>query len=402
MFSVSEFVDTEVSSWPFHPFRAGGIVKYDFTLKTEKDADLQKYFLIVQEIEENFVISCLSDKTQSPSKDGHFKGSQEVSKSGFVAAFICSPTGEYSVTGDVEFINAHGYLEAGYYGFLGFSFWIMIVYGVAVSTWVYYMLKWKNAIMFHHHILMIMLLFSFIDEGCTFTTLYHANKDNATVLEGRLAACLHAFKEAAVRFIGLSLAFGFGMAYPENTHKLIFALFSALHFILSLLQCEGNALYIQHERTLFQNIILTVMCFADALWATVLINALQGTYADLIATKQFRKAKFYKTFGYLFGCITVISCIFIIVLTNFLNSNWRFKQWRLSWWFMQGCWRALYVCVLMFCIFLYKPTETAKYVVGGTELPQNESDAEEFELALDELEVAPAHTYSQEGENSSA
>ena len=43
-------------------------MKYDFTLKTEKDADLQKYFLVIQEIEENFVISCLSDKVSKTSE----------------------------------------------------------------------------------------------------------------------------------------------------------------------------------------------------------------------------------------------------------------------------------------------------------------------------------------------
>jgi len=393
---VATFQNDFLSSYFFMGLSESPEVLIDLNLKSTKENEKLEntkdhYFMVehTENVASQFLVICDPSKEVGEIKENgndlHLKGKKTINSNGFVAAYLCSTGSEaIKIDGKLIFQNPHGYLDSGFFGFLPFQFVLCVGFWVAVCMWLIFMNKWKDTIMFHHKILSLVLCITFVDECLKLMVLIGANsyEDGVGMYVSAFESLFHSFRESGIRYVGMMMAKGWGMANEHVDDSMKLQLACALYFFFSLMdKSEFFFIDMHTEQTLVQKMIIAVLCFFDAIWATFIVNNLRQTYATMIDKRQNAKALFYELFSYIIMGALLVGILLAIICITFLNTTWRQTNWTDSWWYIDGCWRLNFAIVLALFMYLFRPQKGSQYYAQATQLPQHE------EFGLDENDM---------------
>lgn len=369
----------------------------------KKTIDPNNHYVMIEPVGGDFVVDC--DKARKvgtvTKKLNSFIISGEKSKgftTGFVAVYACNKSPEdFKIKGTLNIENPHGFLDSRYFGYIPFECMLTMMYLNLSAFWVIVMLRNTENIMFHHKMFTAILIGTCIDEAFTTFMLNAANaniKGPASFLIVS-EAIFHGLREALVRYIGLMMSRGWGMAEETIDDKWKLQAYCSIYCVIRIIYGVkwGPAQHCDPIYTIAATNVVLILCTFDALWATYVLSALSLTFNKLHESQQHAKALFYERVSYIImGAIGggVLLSFFSI---GFLNTSWRNDFWTQTWWYVEGCWRCEFALILMAFLYVFRPQKGSKAYAQSKQLPT----AEEF--GLEEFDCETRSLHGGEGES---
>jgi len=290
------------------------------------------------------------------------KGTKKIPQTSIVAAYLCIKGSAEKIEGTITFKNPHGYIKPGDFGFIPFSWALAGVYGLCFVYWMLVMCSFRDEVMFHHKVLSVLIILCGIDE---ILNAYALMAENVTPLESTFMLAghvSHALRAGGIRYLGLMLAYGWGMARAHVPQKRYFQVFSILYFVLSMIHFNTDGGYVD-------KVVAVIQCMFDAVFASMVVGNVSDIAEMLENEKQKAKAKFYRVFGRLISGSIAMAFVFASMTILFLQTDWRRRSYQKEWFFTDGCWRLEFCLILMFAMYLFKPSRGSKTYAMAMQLP---------------------------------
>lgn len=295
-----------------------------------------------------------------------------------VAYFFVNGQAQGRVQGSVLYSNSFGYLEAEYFWFIHYSFYLTVFYIALWIAWMMTLATYQENIILHHRVLTVLILFSLVIEMSNFILLARDNAIAESSAFIYLVFLMQVFRESLVRYLALMYSFGWGIAASEIPQKQMIAIFAIVYFSISLFESPRKALHSE------PNPLSVVKVFIDALWGTGIIHSVYSLYLELKEKQQHIKAQFYLHLGQIGAFSLMMATVFVFLARMYVGSKWRYESPLQMWWYADGCWRFQFALILVLCAWLYRPTETSSRLVQSHQIATCEEDAEHFMMESDE------------------
>ena len=111
---------------------------------------------------------------------------------------------------------------------------ISVGYFVFCLGWLYLMSKWADSVMFIHKVLTVLLVSTLFNEVISWYVLDYENKTGQRDQIALVAQLFSAFHGTLVRYVGLMIAFGWGLATNQVPQKAYFQVFSLVYFVMTM------------------------------------------------------------------------------------------------------------------------------------------------------------------------
>jgi len=287
----------------------------------------------------------------------------------FVVFMCVGPEAEGTVSGVVSFQYDHGYIQAGYFGYITFEMLLTTFYAAVLGSWVQSILKPEVDVNLRHKVITVILCFSFVVEIVNFMMLMHDNSVEHPSTLTYIDRMFASGRETLIRYVGLMFAFGWGIAKAEIPEKQMFQFLSLGYFVLDV----GQNIF--PRSTLAYDIWTNVKTLFDALWGTVIIRQVNITRNELLEQKQNAKAEAYRLITKLAMSSLIVGTFFVVLARMYVSTNWMLKSPHKMWWFIDGCWRFEVAFVISYATYLFQPTKVA--VEKYNQVAMNEESGDE-------------------------
>jgi len=271
----------------------------------------------------------------------------------FVVFMCVGPEAEGTVSGTVSYQFDHGFIQAGYFGYITFEMLLTSFYAAILGSWMNSMMKPEVTIGIRHKVITVILCFSFVVEIVNFMMLIHDNAVEDVSSLTYLDRTFGSLRETLIRYVGLMFAFGWGIAKADIPEKQLFQGLALMYFILDIGQSSFA------KSTMMYEFWTNVKTLFDALWGTVIIRQVNITRNELLEEKQMAKADAYRLITKLSMASLIVGTFFVILARMYVSTNWMLKSPHKMWWFIDGCWRFEVAFVICYATYLFAPTEVS-------------------------------------------
>jgi hypothetical protein len=386
VFSNVQKITVEKSSNPYSQNFKKPYFSFEFDIKGKKIKEGDFYAII--EKTDDFHISCERYKsmgTVTAKKNKlTIKGKKQIKESGFYSMYICKSIDndkvEYTASGWVSAKSVHGFIEPGNFGEIQFEAILSMGYFFFCIGWLYLMSKWADSVMFIHKVLTVLLVSTFFNEIISWYVLDHENKTGEHGQIAILAQLFSAFHGTLVRYVGLMIAFGWGLATNQVPQKAYFQIFSMVYFVMTMV--TDTKQINTHSQNYFNILSTAFSCVYDATWGSLIMKGLDDIQVSLKESSQTLKAGLYQTLKKITDIALSIAVIFCIMSFGYMESDYRFTYYSAYWWFCHSCWTFEFAVLLALACYFFRPQRGSRNMAEGVQIHAGpDSDEEHFAAA---------------------
>jgi len=388
-FSNVQKITVEKSSNPYSQNFKKPYFAFEFEIKGKKIKEGDFYAII--EKTDDFHISCERYKSMGTvtAKKGKLtiKGKKSIKESGFYSMYICKSIDnnkEYFANGWVSAKSVHGFIEPGNFGEIQFEAYLSIGYFFFCLGWLYLMSKWSDSVMFIHKVLTVLLVSTLFNEVISWYVLDYENKTGEHEQIAVIAQLFSAFHGTLVRYVGLMIAFGWGLATNQVPQKAYFQVFSMVYFVMTMATDTKTNLN-THSQNYFNIFSTAFSCVYDATWGSLIMKGLDDIQVSLKESSQTLKAELYKTLKKITDIALSIAVVFCIMSFGYMESDYRFNYYSAYWWFCHSCWTFEFAVLLALACYFFRPQRGSRNMAEGVQIGAGEDSDEENFAASDGL-----------------
>ncbi|CAN6674501.1 hypothetical protein TRVA0_055S00298 [Trichomonascus vanleenenianus] len=310
-------------------------------------------------------------------------------KTGFycVATFPSSRDIEYD--GAVVYQNAFGELPASQIAKLPFYGGCALAYTLVFALWMF---------QYFIHRSDILPVQNYITAICGFLVVemiviwgYYDYQNNGAGKTGSMVylifvSILNAFRNAFTFFLLLIVCMGYGVVKTSLGDDMWKCKALALaHFVFAVAETVTSYLVDPEKVGPWVMVIILPMALTMTTFYVWILSSLSSTSKFLIARKQHVKALMYKRLTWiLLGSLFLMFAFFFInALKISAQSTLEFitTDWKSRWFMLDGCLNIVYFLDFVLIAFLWRPTANNRRFAMSTQIAQDESEAQEFEIA---------------------
>lgn len=311
-----------------------------------------------------------------------------INKTGYycVSTHLSDQSSEF--TGAVLFQNAYGKLAATQIPKLPFFGFAALAYALVLALWMFAYVQHRSDILPVQNYITAICAFLVVEMITIWGYYDFTNKhgDNAgSKVYLVILSILNSFRNAFTFFLLLIVCLGYGVVKPSlgnlmwkcralaGTHFLFAVLWTVCSYIIP----PDN----ENPLVLFVVLPLSLTMTTFYVW---ILSALAQTTQELENKKQHVKAEMYKNlWRLLLGSIIVIFAFFFInsmVYANESTLDFVTKHWQNRWFLLDGWLNVVYFVDFCIIAYIWRPTANNRRFAMSTQLAQDESEAQEFEI----------------------
>jgi len=386
VFSNVQKITVEKSKNPYSQNFKKPYFAFEFEIKGKKIKEGDFYAII--EKTDDFHISCERYKsmgTVTAKKNKLIiKGKKNIKESGFYSMYICKSTDSenaFNADGWVSAKSAHGFIEPGNFGEIQFEAYLSVGYFVFCIGWLYLMSKWADSVMFIHKVLTVLLVSTLFNEVISWYVLDYENKTGQRDQIALIAQLFSAFHGTLVRYVGLMIAFGWGLATNQVPQKAYFQVFSLVYFVMTMV--TDTKQINTHSKNYLNMFSTAFSCVYDATWGSLIMKGLDDIQVSLKESSQTLKADLYNTLKRITDIALSIAVVFCIMSFGYMESDYRFNYYSAYWWFCHSCWTFEFAVLLALACYFFRPQRGSRNMAEGVQIGAGEDSDEENFAALD-------------------
>lgn len=286
------------------------------------------------------------------------------------------------------FQNAYGKLAATQIPKLTFFGFAALAYAVVLALWMFAYIQHRSDILPVQNYITAICAFLVVEMIIIWGYYDFSNKHGDTAgtkVYLVILSILNSFRNAFTFFLLLIVCLGYGVVKPSlgslmwkcralaGTHFVFAVLWTICSYIVPP---DNDSPWI-----LFVVMPLSLTMTAFYVW---ILSALAQTTQELENKKQHVKAEMYKNlWRLLLGSIIVIFAFFFInsmVYANESTLDFVTKHWQNRWFLLDGWLNVVYFVDFCIIAFIWRPTANNRRFAMSTQLAQDESEAQEFEI----------------------
>lgn len=338
-----------------------------------------------------------------------------VRKTGYycVSTFMSDPSNDFKAA--VVFQNAYGKLPATQIPKLLFFGFAALAYAVVLALWMFLYIQNRSDILPVQNYITAICAFLVVEMitiwGYYDYTNIHGDNTGAKVYL-IILSILNSFRNAFTFFLLLIVCLGYGVVKP-SLGSLMWKCraLAGAHFLFAVGWTISSYIVPPDNSSPLILIVVLPLSLTMTAFYVWILSALTNTTKELEEKKQHVKAEMYKNlWRLLLASIVVIFGFFFINSLIFANEStldFITKHWQTRWFLLDGWLNVVYFADFCIIAFIWRPTANNRRFAMSSQLAQDESEAQEFEIGSlresldwDEEEAVGSHSPNQDDRQS--
>jgi hypothetical protein len=311
-----------------------------------------------------------------------------IKKTGYYCVSTYPSDGSLKYTGAVLFQNAFGHLAASQIPKLPFYGGAALAYLVVFALWMFSYVQHRSDILpVQNYITAIcgFLVVEMIVIWGYYDLVNNSGSTAGTIVYLAFLSVLNAFRNAFTFFLLLIVCLGYGVVKP-TLGSLMWKCraLAAAHFLFAVLYTVSSFLISPENAGPVVLLVVMPLALTMTTFYVWILSSLTNTIKYLDSHKQHVKANMYKNlWRILLGSIVVIFVFFFLNSLIFAReSTLEFvtNHWQSRWFLLDGWLNVVYFVDFCLIAFIWRPTANNRRFAMSTQLAQDESEAQEFEI----------------------
>lgn len=311
-----------------------------------------------------------------------------VNRTGYycVSTFLSNSDSEF--TAAAVFQNAFGQLPATQIPKLVFFGFAALAYALVLALWMFAYIQHRSDILPVQNYITAICGFLVVEMiviwGYYDFTNRHGDTAGSKVYLVILSV-FNSFRNAFTFFLLLIVCLGYGVVKPSLGNLMWKCrTLAGAHFVFAVAWTISS--YMVPPDNLSPLILLVVLPLSLTMagFYIWILSSLTQTIRELVQKKQHVKAEMYKNlWRLLLGSIIVIfAFLFINSLIFASESTMEFitRYWQIRWFILDGWLNVVYFADFCLIAYIWRPTANNRRFAMSTQLAQDESEAQEFEI----------------------
>lgn len=311
-----------------------------------------------------------------------------VKKSGFycISTYTSSDDTKYTIA--ANFQNAFGQLPASQVPKLSFYAGASIAYAVVLGFWLFSYVRYRSNILPVQNYITAICVFLVVEMIVIWG--YYEFLNNHGEGKGSKAyliilSIFNSFRNAFTFFLLLIVCLGYGVV-KSSLGDLMWKCraLAGAHFLFAIAYTISSYIVPPDSTNPWVLLVILPLSLTMTGFYVWILSSLTHTIKFLEERKQYVKADMYKNlWRLLLGSVIVIFLFFFLNSLIFANESpleYITQHWQSRWFMLDGWLNVVYFIDFCIIAFIWRPTENNRRFAMSTQLAQDESEAQEFEI----------------------